>query len=177
MEATCEAREKVWREWTDYCDDLEVPPYLDKVDFRDVARVSTMFGGRIRKGKRGRAVGAGHVRAGLGHVNTQIALDTGRQPLHQRDGQHYIKPIQHMLAGFKNFDPAVEQKLACHPDLPDFACDFGLREGATQQQQATGDLVLIAFYYLLRVGEYTTKTHRGKKRGSARGRASSAPRT
>ena len=70
-----------------------------------------------------------------------------------------------MLAGFKNFDPAVEQKLACHPDLPDFACDFGLREGATQQQEATGDLVLIAFYYLLRVGEYTTKTRRGKKRG------------
>ena len=69
-----------------------------------------------------------------------------------------------MLAGFKNFDPAVEQKLACHPNLPDYACGHGLREGATPQQQATGDLVIIAFYYLLRVGEYTTKTRRKRKK-------------
>ena len=68
-----------------------------------------------------------------------------------------------MLAGFKNFDPAVEKKLACHPNLPDWACRFGLRKGASPQQEATGDLVLIAFYYLLRVGEYTTKTRRKKK--------------
>lgn len=87
-------------------------------------------------------------------------MDTGRQPLHQIDGQHYIKPIQHMLAGFKNFDPAVEKKLACHPDLAAFACAWGLQEDATPQQQAVGDLVLIAFYYLLRVGEYTTKKRR-----------------
>ena len=69
-----------------------------------------------------------------------------------------------MLAGFKNFDPAVEKKLACHPNLPDYACGYGLREGATPQQQATGDLVIIAFYYLLRVGEYTTKTRRKRKK-------------
>ncbi|KAL9178895.1 hypothetical protein ACHAXT_011868 [Thalassiosira profunda] len=65
-----------------------------------------------------------------------------------------------MLAGFKNFDPAVEKKLACHPDLPAFACAWGLRKDATPQQQAVGDLVMVAFYYLLRVGEYTTKKRR-----------------
>ncbi|KAL7523426.1 hypothetical protein ACHAXR_000173, partial [Thalassiosira sp. AJA248-18] len=122
-----------------------------------------MFGGRIRKGKRGRPVGAAHVRAGLGGINTTIALDTGRQPLHQIDGEHYIKPIQHMLAGFKNFDPATEKKLACHPDLPTFACMHGHREGSSPYQQAVGDLSLIAFYYLLRVGEYTSKARRKKR--------------
>ncbi|KAL7535678.1 hypothetical protein ACHAXR_009954 [Thalassiosira sp. AJA248-18] len=112
---------------------------------------------------RGRPVGAAHVRAGLGGVNTTIALDTGRQPFHQLDGEHYIKPIQRMLAGFKNFDPATEKKLACHPDFPAFACMHGHREGTSTYQQAVGDLTLIAFYYLLRVGEYTTKTRRKKR--------------
>jgi len=90
-------------------------------------------------------------------------MDTGRQPLHQVDGEHYIKPIQHMLAGFKNFDPATEKKLACHPDLPTFACRYGHRKGASVYQQAVGDLTVIAYYYLLRIGEYTTKTRRKKK--------------
>ena len=119
-----------------------------------------MFGGRLRKGRRGRAVSTGTVRAGLGGVGTTIALDTGRQPLQQLDGKHYIKPIQHMLAGFGNFDPAVEKKLACHPDLPAFAVEWGNRKGTTPFQQAVGDLIVIAFYYLLRIGEYTAKTRR-----------------
>ena len=68
-----------------------------------------------------------------------------------------------MLAGFKNFDPAVEKKLACHPDLPKFACAHAHREGSTEAEKAVGDLVLIAYYYLLRVGEYTTKGRRKMK--------------
>jgi len=122
-----------------------------------------MFVGRLRKGRRGKAVGARSVRAGLGGVNTTIALDTGRQPLHQADGKHYIAQVQHMLAGFKNFDPATEKKLACHPDLPNAACAWGNRKGTLPHQKAVGDLCVIAFYYLLRVGEYTTKTRRKKK--------------
>ena len=95
-------------------------------------------------------------------------MDMGKQPLHQRDGQHYIKPVQHMLAGFKNFDPAVEKKLACGPNFPHFACEWAHRRGTGPQQQAIGDLVLIAYYYLLRVGEYTTKIRRRRKRTRTR---------
>lgn len=69
-----------------------------------------------------------------------------------------------MLKGFANFDPATEKKLAAHPDLPAFACEHGHREGATAGEQATGDLIMIAFYFLLRVGEYTTSTRRKKQR-------------
>ena len=140
-----------------------MPPYLDGCDFQTVARVATMFGGRIRKGKKGRPVGAGSVRTGLGGVNTTIAMDTGTQPLHQIDGNHYIKPLQHMLASFKNHDPATVKKLACHPDLPDFAVEWAYKEGSTPAQNAVGDLISIAFYFLLRVGEYTTKARRKKR--------------
>ena len=59
-----------------------------------------------------------------------------------------------MLAGFKNFDPAVEKKLACHPDLPKFACAHAhaQRQGTTEAERVIGDLILIAYYFLLQVG-------------------------
>ena len=61
-----------------------------------------------------------------------------------------------MLAGYKNFDPAIEKNLACHPDLPRHACNRGYRRGGSAATIATGDLVLVAYYYLLRVGECTS---------------------
>jgi len=163
VEATSENRKKVWKEWTAYCDHVGVTPYLDNCDFRTVARVATMFGGRLRKGRRRKAVSAGTVRAGLGGVNTTIALDTGRQPIHQQDGEHYIKPVHHMLADFKKINPPTEKKLTCHPDLPSFVCTWAHCNGTTTQQKAIGDLKIIEFYYLLHIGEYTTKTRRKKK--------------
>ena len=123
---------------------------MDGCDFQTVTRVSTMFGGRIRKGKKGKPVGAGSVQTGLGGVNTTIAMDTGTQPLHQIDGTHYIKPLQHMLVGFKNHDPATVKKLARHPDLPEFAVEWAYKEGSTPDQNAVGNLIIIAFYFLLR---------------------------
>ncbi len=68
-----------------------------------------------------------------------------------------------MLKGFGNFDLATEKKLACHPDLQKFACKHRYKGEDSPMRQAIGDLVTIAFYYLLRVGEYTTKTKRKKK--------------
>ena len=171
MEATSDARERVWEQWKAYCKDYGVRPYLDGEDFETIARISTGFGAKVRCGKRGAPVSAGMVRAGLGGVNTTIALDTGRQPLHQTDGKHYIKPIQLMLAGFKNFDPGVQKKLAVHPDLPQAAVEWGTRKRCSEKERAVADLVNIAFYFLLRVGEYTTKTRRkGKRRKKKRTR-------
>ena len=83
-----------------------------------------MFLGRVQKGKKGRPLGAGTVRSALRGINTPIALEKGKQPLHQIDGDHYIKTIQNIMAGFKTFDPSVEKNLAVHPDLPKFAAAY-----------------------------------------------------
>ena len=126
---------------------------MDGCDFREVARVSTMSACRLRKGKvKGKPIKSAGVCASLGSVGTTITMDTGRQPFYQQDGTHYIKPLQHMLAGFKNFDPVVEKKLVCHPDLPEFVRMFANRGHITPMQNTDGDLIVIAFYYLLRVG-------------------------
>ena len=68
-----------------------------------------------------------------------------------------------MLTGFKNFDPATEKKLACHPNLPRYARNHAYRRGSSVAEKAVGDLVVIAYYCLLRVGEYATSTRRKLK--------------
>ena len=150
-------REKFWRFWRAYCKPLLIDPYLEEVDFQTKTRFATGFAGRVRKVShvRGKQVQVGTVRAALGGVNTKIVLDIWIQPLHQPGSNNkYILPLQHMLKGFENKDPPQVKKLGVYPDLPDLLCKWGHRKGSSQQQQAVGDLKMIAFYYLLRVGEY-----------------------
>ena len=124
MEKTSDARKKVWQEWKNYVDTLRVHTYLDDKDFQTIARIATIFATQVQKGNKGRPVGAETVRAALRGINKTIALKTGKQPLHQIDGDHYIKTIQNIMAGFKTFDPSVEKNLAVHPDLPKFAAAY-----------------------------------------------------
>ena len=68
-----------------------------------------------------------------------------------------------MLAGFRSFDPPTEKKLVCHPDLPLFAVMNAYTGKSSPVRQAAGDLVCIAFYFLLCIGEYTIKNKRKKE--------------
>ena len=102
--------------------------------------------GRVQKGKKERPVGAGTVRSALRGINTPIALEKGKQPLHQIDGEHYIKTIQHMLAGFKNFETSVEKKLVVHLDPPKFATAY---KKTVSGRVPKGDRRPSAYYVLL----------------------------
>ena len=57
----------------------------------------------------------------------------------------------------------MEKNLAVHPYLPKFAAAYGNKPVSGEYQKATRYLVLIVLYYLLRIGEYTTKMRRKKK--------------
>eukprot|EP00985_Skeletonema_marinoi_P013898 scaffold6992_cov241-Skeletonema_marinoi.AAC.1 len=61
------------------------------------------------------------------------------------------------MDGWRKEDPPTEKKLPVEADVPEFLADMGRQAQATPLQQAVGDLALIAFYYLLRIGEYTGK--------------------
>ena len=50
-----------------------------------------------------------------------------------------------------------------HPDLPKLPMAYKKKLGEREYQKETGDLVFITFYYLLSIGEYTTKTRRKNK--------------
>ena len=60
----------------------------------------------------------------------------------------------------KKEDPPTEQKLAVGIDLVEFLCALGLKQQLDGLLVAVGEWVLVVFYFLIRVGEYTTKQHR-----------------
>ena len=64
---------------------LELTHTWEEVDFQTKTRIETGFAGRLQKDSHGcgKRVKFGTVRAALGGVNAKIALNTGRQPLHQ----------------------------------------------------------------------------------------------
>ena len=84
------------------------------------------------------------------------------------------------------------KKMPVEADVPELLVKMGSECAATQLTRAVGDLALMAFYYLLRVGEYTVKRTRNctkqtkqfkledvqffvKTRGRIRRRARNAP--
>ena len=68
-----------------------------------------------------------------------------------------------MIKGIEKKDPPRVKKLAVHHDLPDCLCIWVHRKRRFPQQQAGGDLEIIAFYYILRVGGYTQQKQRGRQ--------------
>ena len=71
-----------------------------------------------------------------------------------------IPRLQQTLDGWRKEDPATTKQLPVEADVPEFLVTIGRQVGATALEQAVGDLAMIAFYYLLRIGEYTIKGKR-----------------
>ena len=69
-----------------------------------------------------------------------------------------------MMDGWRKEDPATTKMLPVEADVPEAIATLGQQPGATELMRAVGDLALIAFYFLLRVGEYTTKATRNNSK-------------
>ncbi|EJK45407.1 hypothetical protein THAOC_35979 [Thalassiosira oceanica] len=67
-----------------------------------------------------------------------------------------------MMAGFRKDDPATVKKLPIEVDIPEYLAKVGRQPGSSERDRAIGDLTLVAFYYLLRSGEYTKKRSRNE---------------
>jgi len=65
-----------------------------------------------------------------------------------------------MIDGYTKADPPTQKKLPVEADVPELLLEMGYGKSGLIQMQAVGDLSLIAFYYLLRIGEYTVKRQR-----------------
>ena len=62
-----------------------------------------------------------------------------------------------MLDGFCKADPPTTKQLPVEVDVPEYLVTLGEDPQARELDHTIGDLVMIAFNYLLRIGEYTTK--------------------
>ena len=72
--------------------------------------------------------------------------------------------LQQTLDGWRKGDPPTQKKLPVEVDVPEFLAALGLADDSTEQVKAVGDQALIAYYYLLRVGEYTVKGSRNESK-------------
>ena len=71
----------------------------------------------------------------------------------------YPKAIQQLLEGYRREDPPAQSKLA----VPLMVPQYQLLMAKDQEKQAIADLSIIAFYYLVRVGEYTCHRVKDKR--------------
>ena len=69
-----------------------------------------------------------------------------------------------MLDGWEKDDPPTTKMLPVEADVPEYVAKMAVMMGATPLDKAIGDLILIAFYYLLRIGEYTCKASRNESK-------------
>ncbi len=68
--------------------------------------------------------------------------------------------MQQCIEGYRKQDPVSQKKLPVEAGVPKYLVKCVLDPSANELHKAVGDLSLIAFYYLLQVGEYTTKGKR-----------------
>jgi hypothetical protein len=86
-------------------------------------------------------------------VGKKIALAVDKNPTK-------VLGSEQMLDGWHKADPPTAKKLPVEAGVPEYLCRLGTSPSATPLEAAVGDLTTIAFYYLLRVGEYTCKSLR-----------------
>jgi len=67
-----------------------------------------------------------------------------------------------MYDGWRKEDPPTKKMLPVEADVPEFLATLGRGPAATELDRAVGDMAIIAFYYLLRIGEYTIKGKRNE---------------
>ena len=133
-------------------------PYLGgSVTYTEKMHHIPSFGAMVRTGELGygKQIRAGSVRTAITAIAQTTALDRGQMPLHNKIGDYHA-PISHMIDGFRKVDPPSEKKLAVGVDIPEHCFKEGLKSG-TARGLAVGDLIIIAFFFLLRIGEYTVK--------------------
>ncbi len=65
-----------------------------------------------------------------------------------------------MIDGYAKEDPPTRKMLPVETDVPELLVEMGYGDSGADHTQAIGDLSLIVFFYLLRIGEYTVKGKR-----------------
>jgi hypothetical protein len=102
------------------------------------------------------------VEVALQAVAQKYVLDGHCDPRHASPAQHSLNlPIARLLKKFKDEDPPPQPKLA----IPVSTIWAIIRKyNFSPHHEVVADLVVVAFFYLLRVGEYTASRRRQPKR-------------
>ena len=170
VDQTHKVRLRYWTHWSNYIhrNHPHLDPFLRGVE--DPTRVDILsgFARFVREGHAGRGhqVRAGSVQAALCAVGQAFELDCRANPLYQKGAYGtYWRYLRSIIDCYKNEDPATSPKLAVPVKITEHLLTTHRHKaqalGPNARREAIADLINIAFYFLLRVGEYThSKTKR-----------------
>jgi len=154
--ANNEQRIRYWRHWRNHLW-ANLHPCLQNVDREEQIAILQVFAERVRCGnfRRGLQVRAGTVQDALAAIGKTCELDGYPNPLYQAGTNYYHIRLARQLEAYRRNDPPTQQKLAIPLSIPKWIF-LNSRTSNNPHMRAIGELCLIAFFFLLRVGEYTT---------------------
>ena len=101
-----------------------------------------------------RALSADTTSGAISAVGTTIALARGTNPTKLEGTVKFMPRIRQMLDGWRKTDKSTEKKLPVEVNVSNYVATLGRAVDAAPLAWTVGDLVLVAFYFLLWVGKY-----------------------
>jgi hypothetical protein len=152
---TSKTRQRYWKDWTGYCQQCNTDPFLSSLSLCERAVIITAFAARVRTGAygQGNQVKVQAVTDALAAISKTCELVGQCSPVYKSEGK-YILPVQRVVEGFRRQDPPAIPQMAVPVEVPETARRLAYLT-SDPRQHAVGDLCVIAFYFLLRSGEYT----------------------
>jgi hypothetical protein len=141
---------------------MGVDPYLDGTPFYTRVRCLTGFAQRVQTGffGHGQQVQSPTVSQAIMAIGQTIKMARNVNPTKVMGSNKFLPAVQVVLDGYGKNNPPTNKKLPVELDILELVVDLGYGNGGTPHSWAIGDLALIAFYYLLCIGEYTIKSTR-----------------
>jgi hypothetical protein len=161
---TTNKREMCRQNWCAYVKFLGVDPYLEHVPYATRVRCLTGFAARTRMGYygHGQQVQSSTVTGAIMAIGQRIALACNDNPTKVIGLENFLPALHIMIHGYTKEDPPTKKKLPVEADVPELLIRMGYGKSGSTHAQAVGGVSLIAFYYLLQIGEYTVKQKRDR---------------
>ena len=155
---TTTERQKYWTHWCDLAASTKIDPFLPQGGIDPIERdiIASAFIARVRRGcfGRRRQVMVGTVSDALAAVSKTIQLAGQPSQLYRGENRYQLY-IERIVEGYRRADPPSIPQLAVPVTVPVHAYTHSLKEEATPLKKDVDYLMVMAFYFLLRVGEYT----------------------
>jgi hypothetical protein len=150
------ARSASWHNWSIYARECQIDPWMRYQSKPSKQTYFLAFAARVRSGIFGNAIQVGHqtVEKALRHVAQTLLLAGYDDPRRTYGAKELDLPFRHLLKAYKNKDPAPQPQLAIPVATIEQAAAYHQAPNSALIR-ATADLTAIAFFFLLRVGEYT----------------------
>ena len=159
LSTTQQAADKTWDVWRQFCGDLHLDPLLRGVD--NPVAVLQVYAHRVRTGERSRShkpVKAATVATTLREVGQAMALMGTADPRLNQHGKIDLR-LSRQIRSYERLDPPATRVKPIPTGLLLLATTNTARENQpTALIRSCADMTIIAFYFLMRPGEYAATT-------------------